>query len=142
MFIGSRSLPASNIRDAKSPPRGLAIASMSSSFGSSRKEDERSLQLADFVGERGIGKSRRGEIARIGKLLEPQGQLGSALPAEAARRALERMGGALQRGEIARIERFADLEQALGAVFQEQLGELLQKTRVAAHHREQARLVE
>ena len=45
------------------------------------------------------------------------------LPAEAARRAFQCMRCPLQGSEISRIERFADLEQALRAVFEEELGE-------------------
>src|SRR5712671_5256172 len=109
MFIGSRSPPAWSARTRNGGRRGLLLAPLSSLFGSSRKPDERSLQPAHFVRQRGKGKSRRREIAGVGELLEAERQLCGALSAETACRALEGMRGPLQRVEISRIERLADL---------------------------------
>src|SRR3979409_92513 len=107
MFIGSRSpLPWSG-RTRNGRRRGFLLASISSLFGPACKPDERSLQPPHFVRERGEGKSRRREIAGIGELLEAEGQLGGALAAETACRALEGMRGPLQRVEVSGSARTA-----------------------------------
>src|SRR4051794_20089011 len=130
MFIGSRPPLLRNARTRNGPRRGPPLAPVSSFFGSPRKPDESSLQPAHFVRQRGKGKSRGREIARVGELLQAQRQLGGALSAQTACGALEGVRGPLQRVEISRIEGPADLEQALRAVFDEEVGQLAQQAGV------------
>src|SRR5438445_13754653 len=99
------------------------------------------LQLLHFLQERRIGEARGGKSARLGKLLEPERQRGGPFAAKASGRSLESVCRSLQQLLVAGVERAADLEQPLRAVLDEQLGELAQEVRVAAHHFEQAGLI-